>query len=73
MSDADIHFAEAVADLRHRIVEAEMRLTAAADALTALIKTGSDTAEVEQRLNEEMDRLLVLRRRLVELQLPEVA
>ncbi|MHB2204933.1 hypothetical protein [Methylobacterium sp. CM6257] len=73
MSTANTHSEEAVAGLNRRIVEAEMRSTAAADALAALTRTEGDTAEAEQRLNEEMDALWVLRRQLWELRASEGA
>lgn len=46
--------------------ETEKRSTAAADALTALVKTDTDTTEAGQHFNEEMDALLNLRQQLAE-------
>jgi hypothetical protein len=59
--------------LSRRIAKAEIRSTAAADALTSLTRTDGDTAEAEQRLKEEMDALWVLRRQLRELRVSESA
>lgn len=64
MSIANTHFEAAVERLSRRITEAEMRSTAAADALATLTRTEGDTAEAEQRFKEEMDALWVLRRQL---------
>ncbi|MHB2207992.1 hypothetical protein [Methylobacterium sp. CM6257] len=71
MSTADTQFEAAVERLSRRIAEAEMRSTAAADALTTLTRTEGETAEAEQRFKEEMDALWVLRRQLWELRAPE--
>lgn len=67
MSAARTHLVAVVADLNRRIAEAEMRSTAAADALAALTRTGADTIEAERQLWEEMDTLQALRRQLLEL------
>lgn len=64
------HPEDFTASLNHRIAEAEMRSTAAAGALADLIRTDGDIGGAEGRLNEELDRLLVLRRRLAEVLLP---
>lgn len=50
MSIASSHFEEAVESLSRRIVEAEMRSTAAADGLAALIRTQAETKGAERRL-----------------------
>lgn len=71
MSIANTQFEEAVAGLSRRIVAAEMRSTAAADALAALTKAEDDTIEAERWFNEEMDALWVLRRQLWELRSSE--
>lgn len=71
MSDTRTYLQETAADLNRRIASAQMRSTVAADALAALIRTGVETAEAEQHLNAEMDTLLVLRRQLAELLLPD--
>ncbi|WP_456685336.1 hypothetical protein [Bradyrhizobium sp. P5_C11_2] len=73
MSIANTHFEAAVESLSRRIVEAEMRSTAAADALAALTRTEADTAEADQRFKEEMDALWVLRRQFWELRAAESA
>ena len=70
MSSARPNFEAAVESLSRRIVEAEMRSTAAADGLAALIRA---QAETERRLDEEMDALSILRRQLLELRLSEGA
>ncbi|MGU3661817.1 hypothetical protein [Methylobacterium fujisawaense] len=70
MNIANTHSEEAGESLSRRIVEAEMRSTAAADALAALTRTEADTVEAEQRFNEEMDALLSLRQQLWELRSP---
>jgi hypothetical protein len=67
MGIANTHFEAAVESLSRRIVEAEMRSTAAAHALAALMRIEGDTAEAELQLNEEMDALWILRRQLWEL------
>ena len=64
MSVVSSHFEAAVESLSRRIVEAEMRSTAAAARLAALAKAQATTTEAEQRLDEETGALLVLRRRL---------
>lgn len=71
MSIANTHFEKAVERLSRRIVEAEMRSTAAADGLAALIRAQAETKEAEERLKEEMDALLALRRQLLKLRLSE--
>ena len=71
MSAPSTQAEDAVADLNRRIVEAEMRTTAAADALAALVRTEADTAEAERWFNEEMDALLTLRQQLWEFRSPE--
>lgn len=71
MSDVTACSAETAAGLNRRLVEAEMRSTAAADALTTLIRAELDTLEAERCLDEAMDTLLVLRRELAELLLPQ--
>jgi hypothetical protein len=73
MSIAGTHFDAAVESLSRRIVEAEMRSTAAADALSALIRTDTVTIEAERCFAEEMTMLLVLRRQLLELRSSEGA
>lgn len=65
MSTADTHFEAAVESLSRRIAEAEMRSTAAVDALAAVSKTEADTVEAQQQLWEDMDALLVLRLQLL--------
>jgi hypothetical protein len=50
MSTANTHFEAAVESLSRRIAEAEMRSTAAADALAALSRTEADTVEAQQQL-----------------------
>ncbi|MCJ2019041.1 hypothetical protein MKK84_16585 [Methylobacterium sp. E-065] len=70
MSIVTSHFEAAIESLSRRIVEAEMRSTAAAGALSVLIRSGFDTSEVEQRLNEEIDRLLIGRWWLLKLRYP---
>ena len=70
MSIVTPHFEAAIESLSRRIVEAEMRSTAAAGALSVLIRSGFDTSEVEQRLNEEIDRLLIGRWWLLKLRYP---
>ena len=67
MSIASTHFEEAVESLSHRILEAELRSTAAADALATLTRTEADTVEAQRQLWEEMDALLALRQQLWEL------
>lgn len=67
MSEASADHEAALAALTRRITEAEMRSTAAAQGLSALAKTEADTAEAEQQLDQQMDTLLDLRRRLWEL------
>ncbi|MGW8788652.1 hypothetical protein, partial [Heyndrickxia sporothermodurans] len=67
MSIASTHFEAAVESLSRRIVDAEMRSTAAAEALAALTKTEADTIEAQRQLWEEMDALLALRQELWEL------
>ena len=69
MSIASTHFEAAVKSFNRRIVEAEMRSTAAADGLAALIRTQAESAEAEQQLKEEMAALLILRKQLLELRL----
>ncbi|CAA2161210.1 hypothetical protein MBRA_06370 [Methylobacterium brachiatum] len=64
MTDAGTSAAEAIVGLNRRITEAEMRSTAATDALAALARTGGDTVQAEQMLWEEMDALRALRRQL---------
>jgi hypothetical protein len=71
MSIDNTHFEEGAESLGRRITEAEMRSTAAATGLAALIRIEADTAQAERRLQEEMDELLLLRRRLWELRSPE--
>jgi hypothetical protein len=73
MSIASTHSEAVVESLSRRIVEAEMRSTAAADALAALTGTEDDTDEAEQRFKAEMDALWVLRRQLWGLRAPEDA
>ena len=70
MSIVTPHFEAAIESLSRRIVEAEMRSTAAAGALSVLIRSGFDTSKVEQRLNEEIDRLLIGRWWLLKLRYP---
>jgi hypothetical protein len=67
MSVAGTHFEAAVEALSRRIVEAEMRSTAAAEALADLTKTEVETVEAQRQLWEEMDALLALRQQLWEL------
>jgi hypothetical protein len=67
MSTASTQTGDGVADLNRRIVEAEMRSTAAADRLAALTRTEADTVEAQRQLWEEMDTLMALRRQLWEL------
>ncbi len=69
MSIVSSHFEAAVEGLSRRIVEAEMRSTAAAEGLAALIRTQAETTGAEQRLKEEMGALSILRRQLLELRL----
>ena len=66
MSIGRSHFEAAVKSLSRRIVEAEMRSSAAADGLAALIRTQAETVGAEQQLKEEMAALLILRRQLLE-------
>ena len=66
MRDPLAYSAGDMAALSSRIAEAEMRSAAAAEALTALIKTDTDTTEAEQHFNEAMDALLDLRQQLAE-------
>lgn len=73
MSIASTHFEAAVERLSRRITEAEMRSTAAADALAALSRAGADTLEAQQQLWAEMDALWVLRRQLWDLRVSEGA
>ncbi len=73
MSSPKVQSRQALENLSRRIAEAEMRSTAAANGLAALIRTQAETAEAEQRFNEEMTALLILRRQLVELRLSEGA
>lgn len=66
MGIANTHFEAAVESLSRRIVEAEMRSTAAAVAFAALIRVNLDTAEAERHLSTELDTLQVLRGELSE-------
>ncbi len=63
-------FRDCCESLHRRIVKAEIRSTLAAGALTVLIRSGSDSSKVEQRLDKEIDRLLILRWQLLELRYP---
>jgi hypothetical protein len=67
MSIASTHFEAVVESLSRRIVEAQMRSTAAADRLAALTRTEADTVEAQRQLWEEMDALLALRQQLWDL------
>jgi len=66
MSTASTTSEAVVANLNRRIAEAELRSTAATDALAALIRSEADATEAERHLYEEMATLLVLRRQLAE-------
>lgn len=75
MSSPGPHSKDAAADLSRRIADAEMRSTAVADRLAALTMTEAEAEamEAQQRLWEEMDALLTLRRQLWELRSSEGA
>jgi hypothetical protein len=71
MTDASTSPAEAMVSLKRRIAEAEMRSSAAADALAALARCEADTVQAEQMLWKGIDALRALRQQLWELQLLE--